>query len=93
MESSNLTDAEFKALVIKMLNELLGKVENSNKEIKMEMEIIRGNQSEMENTLSEMRSILHGINKGINEMNKEEDHMPYLEDRKANQDTQSEKRC
>ena len=65
MESSNLTDAQFKTLVIKMLNELLGDVENSNKEIKMEMEIIKGNQSEMENTLSEMRSILNGINKGI----------------------------
>ena len=47
-----------------MLNELLGNVENSNKEIKTEIEIIRGNQSEMENTLSEMRSILNGINKG-----------------------------
>ena len=38
MESSNLTDAEFKTLVIKMLNELLGNVdkfsENFNKEIK-----------------------------------------------------------
>ena len=31
MESSNLTEAEFKTLVIKMLNELLGIVENSNK--------------------------------------------------------------
>ena len=39
MESSNLTDEEFKTLVIKMLNELLGSVENSNKEIKMDMEI------------------------------------------------------
>ena len=38
MESSNLTGAEFKTLVIKMLNELLGSVdkfsENFNKEIK-----------------------------------------------------------
>ena len=38
MESSNLTDAEFKTLVIKMLNELMGSVdefsENFNKEIK-----------------------------------------------------------
>ena len=41
----------------------------------------------MKNTLSEMRSILNGINKGINKVNKEEDQMPYLEDRKANQDT------
>ena len=32
MESSNLTDAEFKTLVIKMPNELLGSVENSDRD-------------------------------------------------------------
>ena len=70
MELSNLIDSEFKPLVIKMLNELLGSVdkfsENFNKEIKnikIEMEIIKGNQSEMNNTLSEMKSILEGINR------------------------------
>ena len=50
----------------------------------MEMEIIKENQSEMENILSEMRSVLNGINKRINKVNKEEDYMPCLEDRKAN---------
>ena len=57
VESSNLTDAGFKVLVTKMLDELLGSVdkfsENFNKEIKnikMEMEIIKGNQSEIRNT-------------------------------------------
>ena len=34
MKSSNLTDAEFKILVIKMLNELLGSVDKINKERK-----------------------------------------------------------
>ena len=34
MESSNLTDAKFKTLVIKMLNELHKFSENFNKEIK-----------------------------------------------------------
>ena len=46
MESSNLTDAEFKTLVMKMLSELSESVENSNKEIKnikMEIEIIKRN--------------------------------------------------
>ena len=49
MESSNLTDAEFKTLVIKMLNELRERVDklsdNFNREIKnikMKMEIIKG---------------------------------------------------
>ena len=72
MESSNLTDAEFKTLVIKMLNELMGSVdefsENINKEIKknikMKLETIKGNQSEMKNALSEMKSILDGKNSG-----------------------------
>ena len=66
VESSNLTDTEFKTLVIKMLNVLLGSVgkfsENFNKDkknIKMKMGIIERNQSEMKNTLSEMRSILN----------------------------------
>ena len=35
----------------------------------MEMEIIKGNQSEMKNTLSEIKSILYGINR----VDKEED--------------------
>ena len=77
MESSNLTYAEFKTLVIKMLNELTGSIdeisENFNKEIKknikMEIEIIKRDQSEMKNTLSEMKSILDGINRA----DKEED--------------------
>ena len=57
MESSNLTDAEFKTLVIKMLNELRSRVdelsENFNKEIeniKLEVEIGKGNQLKMKNT-------------------------------------------
>ena len=58
MESSNLIDAEFKTPIIKMLNSLLGSVdkfsENFNKEIKnikIEIEIIKGNQSEIKNTV------------------------------------------
>ena len=34
MESSNVTDAEFKTVVIKMLNDLLRSVDKFNKEIK-----------------------------------------------------------
>ena len=52
MESRNLTDAEFKTVVIKMLTEHSGSVDkfskNFNREIKnvkIEMEIIKENQS------------------------------------------------
>ena len=34
MESNNLTDAEFKTLVIKMFNELLRNIENFNRDKK-----------------------------------------------------------
>ena len=72
------------------MNFWLNSVRTSTKiNIEMEMEIIKGNQSEMKNTLSEMRSIFNGINKGINKVNKEKDQMPYLEDKKA-KDMQSE---
>ena len=87
MESSNLTDAEFRTIVIKMLNELRRSVdefsENFNKEIKknikMEMEIIKGNQSEMKNTISEMKSIFEGINR----VEEEEDRNSNREDGEA----------
>ena len=46
------------------------------------MEIIK------RHTLSEIRSILNGINKGINKVNKEEDYMPQLEEK--NQDAHTE---
>ena len=95
MESNNPIDTELKTLVIKMLNEIKGSVaelnKNFNKEIKnikMEMEIIKGNQFEMKNILSEMRSIKW--NKRRNkQVNLKKDQMPYLEHGKA-KDSQSE---
>ena len=49
------------------------------------MEIIKGNQSEMKNTLFEMKNILQGINR----VDKEEDQTTDIEDGEA-KDTQSE---
>ena len=43
----------------------------------MEMEIMKGNQSEMKNTSSEMKSILEGINR----VDKEEHRTTNIEDR------------
>ena len=74
-----------------MLNECRGRVdkfsENFNRDMKnkkMEMEIIKGNQSEMENTLFE-KSILEGINR----VDKEEDQTTKIENGEA-KDTLSE---
>ena len=56
MEISNLSDAEFKTLVLRMLKELIGYL-NSIKKI----------QSEMKNTLIEIKNNLQGNNSGVNE--------------------------
>ena len=79
-------------MVIRMLNELRGSVdelsENFNKDIKnikMEMEIIKENQSEMKTILSEIKSILEGINR-VDEV---EGRISDAEDGVA-EDTQSE---
>ena len=56
MEISNLSDAEFKALVIRMLQELIGYF-NSTKKIQAEMKV----------TLSEMKKNLQGTNSGGDE--------------------------
>ena len=56
MEISNLSDAEFKTLVIKMLKELIGYF-NSIKSI----------QSEMKETLIKMKNNLQGINSKVDE--------------------------
>ena len=94
-ESSNLTHAEFKRLVIKMLHELRGSVDefsdNFNKEIKnirMEMKIIKGNQSEMKNTLFEMKSILDGVNK----VDKEEEQPTDMENGEVKDSQNGKKR-
>ena len=70
MEAHNLSDTEFKTLVIRMLNKLRGRTdwlsENFIKEIeniKKEIENIKRNQSEMKNTITEMKNILAKINK------------------------------
>ena len=55
MEISNLSDAEFKTLVLRMLKELIGYL-NSIKKI----------QSEMKDTLIEMKNNLQGNNSRMN---------------------------
>ena len=52
METSNLLQAEFKTLVIRMLSELSEKLNS----IKKDLETIKKNQSEMKDSLTEMKN-------------------------------------
>ena len=80
MEISNLSDAEFKTLVIRMLKELSEDL-NSIKQI----------QSEMKDTLIKIKNNLQGNNSRVDEANNQ---INDLEHKKAknNQSEQEEKR-
>ena len=56
MEISNLSDAEFKTLVIRML-----------KELSEDLKSIKKIQSEMKDTLIEIKNNLQGNNSGVDE--------------------------
>ena len=60
MEISNLSDAEFKTLVIRMLKDIIGYF-NSIKQTKK-------TQAEMTLTLNKIKKNLQGINRGVDEV-------------------------
>ena len=68
MEISNLSDAEFKTLVIRMLKELSEDL-NSIKKI----------QSEMKDTLIEIKNNLQGNNNRVNEIENQMNDLKYKE--------------
>ena len=60
MEITNLSDAKFKTLLIRMLKELIGYFNS-----------IKKTQAEMKVTLSEVKKNLQGINRGMDEAENE----------------------
>ena len=95
-EASQLSDIEFKALVIRKLNEL---TENCQKlqgkyneltanyiNMKKDIETINKGQEEMKNTISELKNIGEGIKSRLDEA---EDRISELED-KVEKNTQNE---
>ena len=79
MEISNLSDAEFKTLVIWMLKEL-------RKELSEDLNSIKKIQSEMKDTLIEIKNNVQGNNSGVDEV---ENQINDLEHEEA-KNTQSE---
>ena len=66
MESSNLLDAEFKTLVIRMLNELTE-----------DLSSIKKIQSETKDTLIEIKNNLQGINSRVDEDENQNSDLEY----------------
>ena len=81
VEISNLSDAEFKTLVARMLQELSEDL-NSIKEI----------QSETKDTLSKIKNNLQGNNRRVNEAENQINDLEYKEAKNNQSEQQEEKR-
>ena len=80
MEISNLSDAEFKTLVIRIL-----------KELNEDLNSIKNIQSEMKKTLIEIKNNLQGNNNKVDESKNQINDLKH-EEAKNNQSEQQEKR-
>ena len=80
MEISNLSDAEFKTLIIRMLKELTGYF-NSIKTL-----------AEMKVTLSKIKKNLQGINSGVDKAENQINDLEHKEEKKIQSEQQEEKR-
>ena len=67
MEASNLSDVEFRLMIIRMLSNM-----------KKDVETIKKNQSEIKNAVSKINNLLEGINSRLHEA---EDYISDLEDK------------
>ena len=81
MEMSNLLDAEFKTLLIRMLNKL---IENFNS--------IKKDQSEAKDTLTEMKNNLQGINGIVHEAENQSSNLEYKGAKSIQKEQQKEKK-
>ena len=78
MDISNLSDAEFKTLIIRMLKELIGYFSS-----------IKKTQAEMKVTLSKIKKNLQGINSGMDE---DKNQTSDLEHKNIQSEQQEEKK-
>ena len=80
MEICNLSDAEFKTLVIRMLKELFGHLKNTEK-----------TQAKMKVTLSEIRKNLQGINSGVDEAENQINGLEHKKEKTFNKKSKNKK--
>ena len=81
MEISNGSDAEFKTLVIRML-----------KELSEDLSSIKKTQSEMKDTLIEIKNDLQGNNSRVDEAENQINDLEHEEEKKTNQSEQQEEK-
>ena len=80
MKISNLSGAEFKILVVRMLKEIIGYFNN-----------IRKTQEEMKFTLSKIKKKLQGTNSGVDKAKNQINDLEHKEEKTFNQNSKKKK--
>ena len=78
VEIDNLSNKEFKVMIIKMIKELGRRMDEHSEKFYKALESIKKKQIEPKNTITEMKYTLEGIN---NKLNDTEERISELEDR------------
>ena len=88
METSNLLDAEFKTLVIRLFSKLNEKLNSIRKGVKT----TKQNQSELKDTPTKMKNNLQGINSRVDEVENQISNLKYKEAKNTQSNQEEEKR-
>ena len=67
LEIRNLHDKEFKVMVIKILTELRGRMDEHSEKFNKGIENIKKNQTKLKNTITEIKNTLEGINSRLDD--------------------------
>nr|KAF6480751.1 hypothetical protein HJG59_010593 [Molossus molossus] len=94
LEISNLTDAVFKTLLIRMFNELsenLSEFREGLKSIKKDQSEMKDAQSEMKEALTEIKNNLHRFNSRVGKAKKQTIDLEYKEAKNTQSEQEKEK--
>ena len=68
MEISNVPNIQFQGMIIKMLTKLGRRMDEHSENFNKEVEYTKRNQSELKNTIGEMKNTLQGINSRLDDI-------------------------
>ena len=79
-EMGNLLEKEFRVMIVKMIQNLGNRMEKIQKKFNKDLEELKSKQTEMNNTINEIKISLEGINSRITEA---EEWISDLEDKNS----------
>ena len=71
MEIGKLPEKEFRIMIVKMIKNLENKMEKMHELINKDLEVLKNQHTETNNTITEIKNTLEGINNRISEAEKQ----------------------